>query len=81
MPNFLGVGGSNVGSWSFSQARRAACIFAARSIDTLFYAVRSTDAGMLALPAAAIFAVAVLAVLPAIRRAVQTNPAEILRAE
>ena len=56
-------------------------IFAARSIQTLFYAVKATDASMLALPGAAILAVAILAVLPAIRRAIRTDPAEILRAE
>ena len=56
-------------------------IFAARSIETLFYAVKATDAGMLTLPAAAILAVAVLAIIPAIRRAIQTDPAEILRSE
>jgi predicted permease len=56
-------------------------IFAARSIDTLFYAVKATDASMLTLPAVAILSVALLAVIPAIRRAIQTDPAEILRAE
>jgi len=56
-------------------------IFAAHSIETLFYATKATDAGILTLPAAAILSVAVLAVIPAIRRAVRTDPAEILRAE
>jgi putative ABC transport system permease protein len=56
-------------------------IFAARSIQTLFYAVKSTDAGTLVIPAAAIFSVAVVAVVPAITRAIHTDPAEILRAE
>ena len=56
-------------------------IFASHKLQTLFFQVKATDAGMLIVPAAAILAVAILAVLPAIQRAIRTDPAEILRAE
>jgi predicted permease len=53
----------------------------ARYMETLFYQVKATDAGMLALPAGAILLVAIVALLPAIARALHTDPVEILRAE
>jgi predicted permease len=54
---------------------------AARSVASLFYQVKATDAGMLALPACAILLTALLATLPAVLRALRTDPTAILRAE
>jgi predicted permease len=54
---------------------------AARSVESLFYQVKSTDADMIALPACAILLTALVATLPAVLRALRTNPTEILRAE
>jgi ABC-type lipoprotein release transport system permease subunit len=56
-------------------------IAAAHSVASLFYQVKATDAEMLALPASAILLTAFIATLPAILRALRTNPTEILRAE
>jgi ABC-type lipoprotein release transport system permease subunit len=53
----------------------------ARYIESLFYDVKATDAAMLALPACALVLTALIATLPAITRALHTNPTEILRAE
>ncbi|KAA6458243.1 FtsX-like permease family protein [Acidobacteria bacterium AB60] len=53
----------------------------ARYVEPLFYKVRSTDPSMLGLPAGAIIATAVVAVLPAVLRALHTDPTEILRTE
>ena len=53
----------------------------ARYIEALFYQVKPTDIRTLALPALAILCVALVATIPAIRRALRTNPAEILRSE
>ena len=50
-------------------------------IRTLLYQVQSTDASMLAGPALIILAAAVVAALPAVLRAVRTDPAATLRAE
>ena len=52
-----------------------------RYIETLLYQVRPRDLAMLALPAFAILAAALLAALPAVIRAVRIDPATILRAE
>ena len=54
---------------------------AARSVESLFYQVKATDADMLALPACAILVTALVATLPAVLRALRTDPTEILRAE
>ena len=54
---------------------------AARYVASLFYQVKATDADMLALPASAILVAALLATLPAVLRALRTDPTEILRAE
>lgn len=54
---------------------------AARYLATLLYEVKPTDAGMIAIPALAIFTVAFLATAPAIIRAIHINPAAMLRAE
>src|SRR6185312_13060029 len=52
-----------------------------RYIASLLYEVKATDVGMLALPALAILAAALLAALPAVIRAVRIDPATTLRAE
>jgi predicted permease len=56
-------------------------VVAARYVESLFYQVKSTDGEMLALPACAILLTALAAILPAVVRALRTNPTEILRAE
>jgi predicted permease len=53
---------------------------AARYVESLFYQVKATDADMLALPACAILVTALIATLPAVLRALDTDPTEILRA-
>ena len=53
---------------------------AARNVESLFYQVKATDADMLALPACAILVTALVATLPAVLRALHTDPTEILRA-
>jgi putative ABC transport system permease protein len=52
-----------------------------RFIETLLFEVTATDAGVLVLPMATVFAVALLAALPAIVRAVRIDPATTLRME
>jgi putative ABC transport system permease protein len=52
-----------------------------RFIETLLFEVKATDTGVLALPTAAILAVALLAAVPAIVRAVRIDPATMLRLE
>lgn len=52
-----------------------------RYIEALLYQVQPRDPGMLALPAAALLAAALLAALPAIVRAVRIDPATVLRAD
>jgi predicted permease len=54
---------------------------AARYVESLFYQVKATDANMTALPACAILLTALVATLPAVLRALRTDPTEILRAE
>ncbi len=54
---------------------------AARSVQSLFYQVKATDADMIAPPACAILLTALVATLPAVLRALSTDPTEILRAE
>ncbi|MGA8732154.1 MAG: FtsX-like permease family protein, partial [Terracidiphilus sp.] len=54
---------------------------AARYIASLFYQVKATDADMIALPASALLLTALIATLPAVLRALRTDPTEILRAE
>jgi putative ABC transport system permease protein len=56
-------------------------IMSVRFIEALLFGVKGTDMGVLALPAAAIFAVALLAALPAVVRAVRTDPVSMLRSE
>jgi putative ABC transport system permease protein len=52
-----------------------------RYIETLFYQVKATDAGMLLLPALSLFAAALLASLPAVIEAVRIDPVNTLRSE
>jgi ABC-type antimicrobial peptide transport system permease subunit len=52
-----------------------------RYIETLFYQVKATDVGMLALPSLAILAAAILAAVPPVIRAVRIDPVKMLRAE
>ncbi len=54
---------------------------AARYVESLFYQVKATDADMIALPACAILLSALVATLPAVLRALSTDPTEILRSE
>jgi predicted permease len=54
---------------------------AARYVESLFYHVKATDTDMIALPACAILLTALVATLPAVLRALRTDPTEILRAE
>ena len=54
---------------------------AARYVESLFYQVKATDADMIALPTCAILLAALVATLPAVLRALRTNPTEILRAQ
>lgn len=56
-------------------------IGAARYAASLFYQVKATDADMLALPVCAFLVTALLATLPAVLRALRTDPTEILRTE
>ena len=51
----------------------------ARFIETLLFQVKATDVAVLALPAVMILAVALLAALPAVVRAVRIDPATMLR--
>ena len=52
-----------------------------RFIETLLFEVKATDLGVLALPTVTILAVALLAALPAVIRAVRIDPATMLRSE
>jgi predicted permease len=52
-----------------------------RYIEALLYGVKPTGLGMLALAAATILAAALVAALPAVIRAVRTDPVSMLRAE
>jgi ABC-type antimicrobial peptide transport system permease subunit len=52
-----------------------------RFVETLFYQVKATDAGMLILPGVSLFAAAVLASLPAVLHAVRIDPVNTLRSE
>ncbi len=54
---------------------------ASRYVASLFYQVKATDADIIALPACAILLTALVATLPAVLRALRTDPTEILRAE
>ncbi len=54
---------------------------AMRYVEALFYQVKATDAGVLALPSLAILGAAVLAAVPPVIHAVRTDPVNVLRAE
>ena len=53
----------------------------ARYMESLFFQVKASDASMLAVPCAVILAVAMVATVPAVLRALRVDPVEILRAE
>jgi predicted lysophospholipase L1 biosynthesis ABC-type transport system permease subunit len=53
----------------------------ARYMESLFFQVKASDGNMLVLPCAVILAVAAVATVPAVLRALRIDPAEILRAE
>jgi putative ABC transport system permease protein len=53
----------------------------ARYMESLFFQVKASDASMLAVPSAVILAVAVVATVPGVLRALRIDPVEILRAE
>jgi len=53
----------------------------ARFMETLFYQVKASDPSMMILPAAILFAVALIASIPAVIRAVHIDPASMLRVE
>src|SRR5579859_1952946 len=54
---------------------------AARYVESLFYQVKATDADMIAVPTFAMLLTALVATMPAVLRALRTNPTEILRSE
>ena len=54
---------------------------AARYVESLLYQVKATDADMIASPTFAILVTALVATLPAVLRALGTDPTEILRSE
>jgi predicted permease len=54
---------------------------ASRYVESLFYQVKATDADMIALPTCAMLLSALVATLPAVLRALRTDPTEILRSE
>jgi hypothetical protein len=56
-------------------------VMSVRLIESLFYQVKATDFQMLATPALAIFAGALLAALRPILHAVRIDPSSMLRAE
>jgi ABC-type antimicrobial peptide transport system permease subunit len=56
-------------------------IGSSRYIETLFYQVKATDVSMLSLPLLILMATALVSTIPAILRAVRTEPSEILRSE
>jgi predicted permease len=53
----------------------------AHYMESLFFQVKPSDAGMLAIPVSVILAAAVLATVPSLLRALRIDPVEILRAE
>jgi len=54
---------------------------AARYVESLFYQVKATDADMIASPTCAILLTTFVATLPAVFRALRTDPTEILRSQ
>lgn len=54
---------------------------AARYVASLFFQVKATDPDMIALPTCMFLLTALFATLPAVLRALRTDPTEILRAE
>jgi len=56
-------------------------LISARSITSLVYQVKATDAGVMAFPVAVLLAAVLLAALPAVIHAVRIDPAQMLRSE
>ena len=56
-------------------------MFSTRYLESLLYQVKPTELSILAIPSAILLAAAIFASVPAILRAIYTDPAEILRAE
>ena len=54
---------------------------AARYVESLFYEVKATDVGALAVPSLTILVAALVGAVPAVMRAVRIDPAAMLRAE
>jgi predicted permease len=54
---------------------------ASRYVESLLYQVKATDTDMIALPGCAILLTALVATMPAVLRALHTDPTEILRTE
>jgi ABC-type antimicrobial peptide transport system permease subunit len=54
---------------------------ATRYVASLFYQVKATDADMIALPTCVFLLTALVATIPAVLRALRTDPSEILRSE
>ena len=54
---------------------------ATRYVESLFYQVKATDADIIALLRCAILLTALVATLPAVLRALRTDPTEIMRTE
>jgi ABC-type antimicrobial peptide transport system permease subunit len=52
-----------------------------RYIETLFYGVKATDVGVLALPSLSILAAVLLAAVPTVIQAVRIDPLEMLRSD
>jgi putative ABC transport system permease protein len=73
----------DIAGWVFagSVAGLALGIGSARYIESLLYHVKATDLGTLAAPSLALIAVATLAALPPIIRAVHTDPVAVLRSQ
>ena len=52
-----------------------------RYLESLLYQVKATDSTMMATPCLAIWLVALIALVPAVVRALRVNPVTLLRAE
>lgn len=68
----LALGGCGGGALGFG---------AARLVESLLYQVKATDVDIIGVPTCAILFTALVATLPAVLRALRTDPTEILRAE
>jgi ABC-type antimicrobial peptide transport system permease subunit len=53
----------------------------ARYVESLFYQVKATDLGILAIPSLTILVAALIAMLPAVLNALRVDPVKMLRSE